>query len=120
MARLLTKRLNNKKGRIKRITVSQKIKKSETIIKVFIFVSIFTMSLIYVFQINNIATKSYEIENYEKKLLSIKKDNQKMMIELADLKSINNLESKFDKFRPISLKDITYITTSQSAVAMER
>jgi cell division protein FtsB len=124
MARLLVfGNLNVRRSgmRIRKVkTVSQRSKESKKVLSFVVVFLICTLSLLYIFQINNIATKGYEVEKYEKKLSRIKKENQKMMIRLADLESMYRIESRTKKkLQAVSFNDITYITSSSSVVAME-
>ncbi|MCK5466263.1 hypothetical protein KAI56_02065 [Candidatus Parcubacteria bacterium] len=111
--------LNKKRNKIRRKTVSRRAKESKFTVSVLSAVLICVAGLVYVFQISGVATKGYEIENYEKTLFELQRENQKMLIKIADLKSMNNLENEFGKLSVIDYKNITYITSISSAVAME-
>jgi len=111
--------LNKKRNKIRRKTVSLRAKESKFTVSVLSAVLICVAGLAYVFQISGVATKGYEIENYEKTLFELQRENQKMLIEIADLKSMNNLENEVGKLSVIDYKNITYITSISSAVAME-
>lgn len=74
----------------------------------------------YILQMTSVSTKGYEIESYEKKLEDLKRENQKLQIELADLNSIYNIEETSSKLSKVSPKDINYIISSTGVVAMER
>jgi cell division protein FtsB len=124
MARLLTFRnlkARRSGARIKRIrTVSQRSKEGKRALGFVVAILVCALGLLYIFQINNMATKGYEVEDYEKKLSSVKKENQKMMVRLADLESMYEVESKTKKkLQIVNPNDITYITSSSSVVAME-
>ena len=114
------KRLNKKRNKIRRRTVSQKARESKFTVSILATVLICAAGLSYVFQISGVATKGYEIENYEKILFDLRRENQKMLIEAADLKSMNNLENEFEKLSVIDYQDIAYITSISNAVAMEQ
>ena len=114
------KHLNKKRNKIKRRTVSQKAKESKFTVSMFSVALVCVAGLLYIFQISGVATKGYEIEDYEKTLSELQRENQKMQIEIADLKSMDNLENESGKLSAIDYKDIIYITSISSAVAMER
>ncbi len=116
------KNFNFNKNRIKRRTVSQKMKESELLIGFVVVCVILTLSMFYIYQISSIATNGYEIEEYERKLDELKKDNQKINIKLADLKSIINFENENVNKDLISIEydNINHITSSSSVVALER
>ena len=113
------KHLNKKRSKLRKRTVSQKSREGKFTVSIFSAVLICAAGLLYIFQISGVATKGYEIENYEKTLSNLQRENQKMLIEIADLKSMNNLKDKSEKLSAIDYKDINYITSISSAVAME-
>lgn len=116
---MVFRHLNKKRNKIRRRTISQKVKESKFTVSIFSAALICVAGLLYVFQISGVATKGYEIENYEKTLSELERENQKMLIEVADLKSMNNLENESEKLSAIDRGDIAYITSISSAVAME-
>lgn len=111
--------LNKKRNKIRRRTVSQKAKESKFTVSILVAILICTAGLFYIFQISGVATKGYEIGDYERTVFELQRENQKMLIEIADLKSMNNLENESEKLSAIDYKDINYITSISSAVAME-
>jgi cell division protein FtsL len=116
---LAIKNFGFRRNRIKKVTVSQRIKKGEEILGVFFVAVIVLMSLIYIYQMSSVATNGYEIEKYEDRLANLKKENQKMTIELADLKAMHNLENN-NELVAIEHGNVSYITSSSSAVAIQR
>ncbi len=78
------------------------------------------MSLGYIFQISSIATDGYEVEKYENQLADLKKENQKIMIELADLEAMHSLENDGSGLASVDRNNISYITSSSGAVAIRK
>jgi hypothetical protein len=117
---LAIKRLNLKGSRIKKTTVSQEMKNNKKMSGVFFIIIIAVMSLGYVFQMSSIATNGYEVEKYENQLADLKKENQKILIELADLKAMSNLENGSSGLVAVERNNISYITSSSGAVAMRK
>ncbi|MCK5491156.1 MAG: hypothetical protein KAI67_04910 [Candidatus Pacebacteria bacterium] len=68
----------------------------------------------------SIATNGYDVKECEKQLDNFQRENQKMIIELADLKAIYNLESKSNNLIAVESSNIKYITSGSGVVAMER
>ncbi len=116
------KNFNFNKNRMKRRTVSQKVKESELLIGFVVVCAVLTLSVFYIYQISSIATNGYEIEEHEKRLDELKKNNQKINIKLADLKSIINFENENGNRDLVSIEydSINHITSSSSVVALER
>ncbi len=117
---IVIKDLNFKRNGTKKITVSQRIKKGEKILGIFIIAIILSTSLIYIFQMSSIATNGYEIEKYENRLTDLKKENQEMTIEIADLKAMHNLENNNNEFVTVEYSNIAYIVSSSGAVAIQK
>lgn len=114
------KNFSSRGNKMKRVTVSQRIKKGEEIFGVFLVVVIISMSSMYIYQMSSVATNGYEVEKYEDRLASLKKENQKIMIELADLKAMHNFENYDSELVAIEYDNISYITSTSSAVAIQR
>jgi len=120
MAKSLSFRHSNiKRSGIRKKTVSCRIKESKITVSFFAVFLICAMGFMYMSKINNVATKGYEIENYEKRLSELKKEKQKMMVELADLKSIQTIDDEDNNFVAVDYKNIAYITSISGVVAME-
>ncbi len=120
MPKVLTiKNFSFRRNRIKKVTVSQRIKKGEKVLSIFFIAVIIFMSLMYIYQMSNVATNGYEIEKYEDRLVDLRKENQKMTIELADLKAMHNLEDNRELVM-IEYNNVSYIASSSSAVAIQK
>ena len=78
------------------------------------------IGFVYMSKTVSITTHGYDVKGYEKQLDGLQKENQKMIIELADLKSLDNLEDESDNLVAVENSNIKYITSSLSVVAMER
>ena len=107
-------------GAVKRKTVSQTTNKYRKLFGCIAVVFMCIIGLLCLFQTNSIATKGYEIEGHEEELAILKKENRKLLIELADIKSVSNFESEIDKFSAVDTKDIVYIVSGSGMVAMEK
>ncbi len=115
---LAIRKLNLERSRTKRTTVSHEMKKNKEMFGVFFMVIIIAMSSGYVFKMSSIATNGYEVEKYENQLANLKKENQKIVIELADLKAMRNLENDNSGLVAVERDNISYVTSSSGAVAM--
>lgn len=99
-------------------TVSQKLRESETLVMFAMAFLMCVMSVSYILQTNSIATRGYDVEQYENDLNRLKEANQNMRNQEAELKSIKNLEAEKGQMVAMDSKDISYVTTLGSAVAM--
>lgn len=102
----------------KRKTVSQKMRKSESLLVIIGAVFLCTASISYILQTNGIATRGYEVEACEKQLAQLKSDNQNLKNQEAELRSIKNLDDQKGRLTALSSTDIGYVNTGGAAVAM--
>ena len=120
MAKSLSFRhLNKKRNKVRRKTVSCRVKESKLALGFFVVLLVCVMGFMYMSGMNNAATKGYEIESYEEKLSELEKEKQRMMVELADLKAVQILDSKDNGLVAVNYKDVAYVTSISSAVAMK-
>ncbi len=101
-------------------TVSQLTVESKRVLSFFLVAFVCVAATSYILQMTSVSTKGYEVERYEKKLEDLKRENQKLQIELADLNSIYKIEESSKRLSKVSPKDINYIISSTGVVAMER
>lgn len=79
---------------------------------------VFCAGVMYIFQVNRLATMGYEIKKTEKTIEELKKQNESLKIEAAELKSMHNLESDKDRMKMRKPEEIGYIEIDEP-VAMK-
>jgi cell division protein FtsL len=67
------------------------------------------LGVFYIFEVNNMATKGYEIKSLENKINDLKKDNEKLKIQSAELKSMYNIEEKTKELNMVVPKNTSYL-----------
>ncbi|TSA46185.1 hypothetical protein D4R51_00545 [bacterium] len=67
------------------------------------------LGVFYIFEVNNMATKGYEIKGLENQMGDLKKENEKLKIQEAELKSMYNIEEKTKDLNMIVPKDVSYL-----------
>lgn len=73
-------------------------------------VLICVLGVFYIFEVNNLATKGYEIRGLEKKIQELKENNEKLRIREAELKSMYNIEQSSKNFNMTAPKDVSYLS----------
>ena len=92
-------------------------RKAGFISPVFIVVAFALISgLFYLYSINQSAIKGFQIREVEKEISAIKKDNERLKIKEAQLKSLYHIEQSTKDLDMSDLKDVNYIDES-AAVA---
>jgi hypothetical protein len=70
---------------------------------------IILFGLSYLFIINSLSTKGYEIKKLEQRLINLESSQKKLQVEAADLQSINNLQLEAAKLNFVPATNITYL-----------
>jgi hypothetical protein len=79
---------------------------------------IFTCGAVYLYQVNDLATKGYEIRDIENRIQVLEKESKKMKIKEVELRSMYNIEKSTQELNLISPKSVTYVEMD-SSVAMK-
>jgi cell division protein FtsL len=91
---------------------------SLTVFIMLIFGIVLISGAFYLFQVNAMATRGYEIRDIENKIKDLKKQNDSLMIKEVELKSMYNIEKNSQDLEMTRPKDITYLEI-ESPVAMK-
>jgi len=78
---------------------------------------IVTLGSYYLYQVNDLATKSYEMKDMELRIQELQKEGKKMQIKEIELRSMYNLEKATEDLDLINAQNITYVEM-KSPVAM--
>ena len=85
-------------------------KKVSRLTSVFMLVVIISVAgIVYIMQVNKLATMGYEMKIKESKIEDLKKTNEDLKIRAAELKSMHNLEVDKDRMNMKKPEEITYI-----------
>ena len=95
---------------------SQKTKARKLLVMFLIF-SIAVVGILYILQVNTIATKGYEIRGLKKKIGKLGDQNKVLQVGISNLKSVNALQSKTESFNMIEAEKIEYVILSSPNVA---
>ena len=69
---------------------------------------VFILGVFYLYQVNDLATKGYEIKEIEKQIASLSQINKSQRIKEVELKSMYNIEKTAENLNLISTQEITY------------
>lgn len=68
--------------------------------------------IVYIYSINSSAVKGFEMRKAEKEVTGLKKENEKLIIKEAELKSLYNIEEASKKLNMEKPEEISYINES--------
>ena len=81
-------------------------------------VMIFISGAFYLYQVNDLATKGYEIRDIENQIEVLEKESKKMKIKEVELRSMYNIEKSTQELNLVSPQSVTYVEMD-SSVAMK-
>lgn len=76
------------------------------------------LAAVYLYQVNAIATKGYEIKKIESAIQDLQKENQTLQIKEVELKSMYNIEKSVNNLNLVGSPNVSYIETD-GPVAMK-
>lgn len=65
--------------------------------------------LFYLYSINQSAVRGFQIKEVEKEIANVKKDNEKLRIKEAELKSLYHIEESTKNLNMVGLANVNYI-----------
>jgi len=79
----------------------------------FLAVCLFVAGSAYLYQVNGIVTKGYEIREYEAKIQDLEKESQQLQIKEVELKSMYNIEKSMDNLNLVTSAGVSYIKENE-------
>ena len=70
--------------------------------------------------INTTAVKGYEVRKVEKRIAELKKENEQLQIQEAELNSFYNIKDNIGNLNMVDVKDVTYIDDNEDAMALKK
>jgi len=83
-----------------------------------VLAAILFSGLFYLYQVNDLATKGFEIKEAESRIESLQEERKKLKIKETELKSMYNLEREIKDMNLVNCSNISYIEYS-SPLAMK-
>jgi hypothetical protein len=72
----------------------------------------------YLYQVNDLATKGYEIRDIENRIAQLEKDGKNLQIKEVELRSMYNLEKATQDLNLVNAQNVSYLEMDNS-VAMK-
>ncbi len=77
-------------------------------------------SVLYLVQVNALATKGYQIKDLEKRISEQKKQNERLQMKIIERQSLGSLQEKVDSLGLVRTERIEYLKASSQSVAAVR
>lgn len=81
-----------------------------------ILVLIVTTGFVYLFQINALGTRGYEIRQLEQQIKTLEKDNKQLQVQSSNLKSITRIEEQAQALNMVPVSNVKYIKDADFAL----
>ncbi|MBI4600009.1 hypothetical protein HY732_03735 [Candidatus Uhrbacteria bacterium] len=85
-----------------------------------VLLTVLGFSLVYLVQVNALATKGYEIKEIQQTITEQKKANERISLDIIQAQSIQNLQKKMDDLKLVRSEKIEYIDASASVATAVR
>jgi len=115
---LLLSKFNHKEKIQKSDSSKKKIKLPNKLAKPLIIGLVIVMGISYLVLTNNVSTLGFELRSLEDRVEQLQVDNEKMEIEAAQVKSLQNIEEKSKELNLVSASGgVKYLEKTGSEVA---
>ncbi len=94
--------------------MSNKIIKFRTIIFSFLIV----FSLAYFWQVTSLSIKGFQIKDLDKQIKQLKKDSQKLELEITVEKSMMNVDERVKGLNLVAVQNVEYLNVVSPTVAL--
>lgn len=99
--------------------VSQK-NKARKLLAMVLIGCIIIASLLYILQVNSIASQGFKIRDLKKQINELENRNKTLQVNISNLKSIGNLQSKTETFNMVKAQSIEYVTLPPVSVVVAK
>lgn len=100
-------------------SLSLKLRFNLKIFWILSLILIICLSILYVFQINNLTSRAYQIKNSQREINKLSSQNEKLEIELAKSNSLTNIANLIEKFNFEKANKIHYIQILDNQIVKE-
>ena len=81
---------------------------------------IFTCGLLYLSQVNSLATKGYKIKDLEEKVSELRDKNKKLELDITQLRSTDRINNSIQQLKMVAVARIEYLKPDGTSVALNR
>ncbi|OGE73691.1 MAG: hypothetical protein A3I07_01740 [Candidatus Doudnabacteria bacterium RIFCSPLOWO2_02_FULL_42_9] len=96
-------------------------KKSRSFVSTYILnlstiAAIFLIGFVYLYSVNALSTKGYEIRKLDQQLTNLQKEQKALQLQVSDLQSINRIKSDAQLLNFVPASNVTYLKDSDVAL----
>lgn len=102
----------------RRSNLWQKINNKIVKFRAIIFSFLIIFSLAYFWQVTSLSIKGFQIKDLDKQIQQLKKDSQKMELEITVEKSMMNVDERVKGLNLVAVQNVEYLNVVSPAVAL--
>ncbi|MBU1167750.1 hypothetical protein KKC60_05090 [Patescibacteria group bacterium] len=115
----LTKSKSSKRG-VRKSSFGQSVKTGPVTLVIATIALFCLLSFFFLAQVFQSSTKGYEVSELEKRIEDLDDENQKLEIQAAELKSLDNIERSVEEINMVPVQDVVYLEASTDTVVAAR
>lgn len=101
----------HQRGLFRKLTFKQKI-------SIFLVIPTVLLTVVYLFQINDLAIKGFEIRSLENKIKELEQENKNIKLKATELQDLSNIMKDLEtELNMVKVEHIEYISSSAPATA---
>ena len=94
-----------------------KLRYGKTMVWLVLIVCFVSALVVYLLEVNAIASKGYQIREFQKQVDKVKEENEKLSLKVIELSSMSELDSKVQELNMVSIDAVTYYDNTGQVVA---
>lgn len=87
------------------------------VLRLAVFTSVVVFGVGYIVAMSNVSTKGYEMRSVERDIVTMKEDNQKLRLEIAQHRSLHSIQNRIATIGLVPVEGITYVSLEGTSVA---
>lgn len=96
----------------------QKINHQIVKLRAIIFSFLVIFSLAYFWQVTSLSIKGFQIKNLDKQIQQLKKDNQKLELEITVEEAMMNVDARIKSLNLVAVQKVEYLNAVSPVVAL--
>jgi len=94
--------------------------KGKLVVSVAVIFALVALCAVYLFQVNGVVAKNFELHNLQKLLQQNQDKNQMLSISLMQIRSLDNLERAAESLNLVAIDKINYLKITSNFFALSR
>ncbi|MDO8571993.1 MAG: hypothetical protein Q7R79_04910 [bacterium] len=94
------------------------LKDRQIFVNTLLLLTVFLFGILYLVQINSLATKGYGMRTLEKQIAQQKKENEKLQTRLIEAQALSTLQKKIETIGLVKSENIDYVEGGHSVATL--